>query len=88
MRRFRPGAAPIVELSNTFMKTAYGGRQRPHFKIHGWVSLPGEEAKPVALPAPDATPAAPTAAVQPNSITLEAVKPVSVAEEMDDEIPW
>ena len=84
MRRFRPGAAPIVELSSTHMPTKYGGRQRPNFKIHGWVSLPGEESKPVALPAPDA----PTAAVQPNSITLKAVKPVSVGEELDDSIPW
>jgi hypothetical protein len=42
----------------------------------------------VALPAPDATPTTPTTTAQPSSVTLDAVKPVSLAEEMDDEIPW
>ena len=39
MRRFRPGAAPVVELSSKFMNTKFGGRQRPHFVIHSWVSM-------------------------------------------------
>jgi hypothetical protein len=83
MRRFRPGAAPIVELSSTFMPTKFGGRQRPHFVIHSWVSMPGKEPQqPAALPAP----AAPT--VTGEAITLDAVEPVSLAEEMDDDIPF
>ena len=50
MRRFRPGAAPIVELATKHMPTAYGGRERPHFVIHSWVTMPGEEPPPAALP--------------------------------------
>jgi hypothetical protein len=69
MRRFRPGAAPVVELSSVFMATRFGGRQRPHFAIHSWVSLPGngDQAQPAALPAP---------------------QPVTLAEEMNDSIPF
>ena len=83
MRRFRPGAAPVVELSSKFMNTKFGGRQRPSFVIHSWISLPGKEPQqPAALPAP----AAP--AVTGESIALDAVEPVSLSEEMDDAIPF
>jgi hypothetical protein len=83
MRRFRPGAAPIVEMSSTFIPTKFGGRQRPHFVIHSWVSMPGKELQqPAALP----TPSAPT--ITGEAITLDAVEPVSLAEEMDDAIPF
>ena len=85
MRRFRNGAAPIVELKSIFMPTKFGGRQRPHFKICNWVSLPNEEPQPAALPAPEAGTAA---AAQPNSVALKTVKPISLAEEMSDEIPF
>jgi hypothetical protein len=45
--------------------------------------MPGKEPpQPAALP----TPAAPT--VTGESITIDAVKPVSLAEEMDDDIPF
>jgi hypothetical protein len=33
-RRFSPGAFPVVRLSDTYMKTRFGGRQRPHFETH------------------------------------------------------
>jgi hypothetical protein len=40
MRKFRgPGVYPVVSLSDTFMKTKFGGRQRPHFKILRWVTF-------------------------------------------------
>jgi hypothetical protein len=52
MRRFRPGAAPVVELSNKFMNTKFGGRQRPHLNIVNWATMPGEEPQAAALPAP------------------------------------
>jgi hypothetical protein len=52
MRKFRPGAAPIVELSTTFMPTRFEGRQRPEFVIHSWVALPSEDQQHAALPAP------------------------------------
>jgi hypothetical protein len=62
MRRFRPGAAPVVELASKFMNTKFGGRQRPHFAIHNWVSPPGEEPQPAALPAPSPAPSGSAAA--------------------------
>jgi hypothetical protein len=50
MRRFRGHAYPVVTLSDTFMNTRFGGRQRPHFLIKRWVDLgPNEK----ALPAPE-----------------------------------
>jgi hypothetical protein len=73
MRRFRPGACPLIELSSKFMNTKFGGRQRPHFVIHNWVGLPGNEPQPAALPAPTAT--------------VQSVKPVTLQEELNDEIP-
>jgi hypothetical protein len=81
MRRFRPGATPIVELTSTFMKTKFGGRQRPHFIIRDWVGMPGNDPRPAALPAPTAT-------AQSKSFALgDAVKPVTLQEELNDEIP-
>jgi hypothetical protein len=35
-RRARPGCFPIVELSTMKMKTRFGERLRPHFKVVGW----------------------------------------------------
>jgi hypothetical protein len=86
MRRFRPGAAPVVEMSSKFMNTKFGGRQRPHFIIHSWVTMPGEEPQPAALPAPGGPPK-PAAAVQLDAVQLDAVKPVTISEEMNDAIP-
>src|SRR6516162_7701249 len=43
MRRWRgSNVYAVVLLSNTFMKTRFGGRQRPHFKIVHWVRLGSE----------------------------------------------
>jgi hypothetical protein len=112
MRKFRPGAAPVVELSTTFMRTGYGGRQRPHFVVHGWITMPGEEPQPVALPAPSPTSASTTALEAADSnatrvieakaepvkkpakpigtldvaAPLTPVTPVTINEEMNDEI--
>jgi hypothetical protein len=86
MRRFRPGAAPVVEFSTTFFPTRYGGRQRPFFVIHSWVTMPGEEPQPAALPGPVTAPtsdstAAPVVEATP-TIEVEPVKaaPAKVAE--------
>jgi hypothetical protein len=46
-RRVNPGAVPIVQLVSTTMKTKYGTKPRPEFKVVGWQHI--EEAKP-ALP--------------------------------------
>jgi hypothetical protein len=51
MRRFRgANVYPVVRLSDKFMNTRFGGRQRPHFEIVRWVTLDGGGN---ALPAPD-----------------------------------
>lgn len=75
MRRFRPGACPVLELSHKFMNTKFGGRQRPHFVVHNWVGgITGEE-QPAALPAPAAALGA-------------TIKPVTLHEEMNDDLPF
>src|SRR6516162_6894080 len=54
MRQLRgPGVYPLVSLGDTFMKTKWGGRQRPHFQIVRWVRLGGEGGKVEALPGAD-----------------------------------
>lgn len=52
MRRYRgEHVYPVVELSDTFMNTRFGGRQRPHFNVKRWVALGGAGGN--ALPAPE-----------------------------------
>jgi hypothetical protein len=49
MRRFRgPDVFPVVALADVFMRTRFGGRQRPHFDIKRWVKF-GDDG--TALPA-------------------------------------
>jgi hypothetical protein len=49
MRKFRgSGVYPVVTLSDVFMNTKYGGRQRPHFKVQRFVAISGNgEAKQI-----------------------------------------
>jgi hypothetical protein len=78
MRRFRGQQVyPVVELSDTYMPTRYGGRQRPHFEIVKWVTFDGGGN---ALPAPD-TPKL------PNQGAKEVTAP-SAKEVTKDEIPF
>jgi hypothetical protein len=56
MRKFRgANVFPLVTPSNTFMHTRFGGRQRAHFKIEGWVTfgLDGPDSQTAVLRAPD-----------------------------------
>lgn len=102
MRRFRgPHVYPVVTLSDTFMHTKFGGRQRPHFLIKRWVSFgPGENALPAPVEAPnltaqrlaqfappkaEETPVAPVAPTQPGPPT---VAEPTTREVLDDEIPF
>src|SRR6516162_2586098 len=81
MRRLRgPNVYAVVLLSDTFMNTKWGGRQRPHFKIVRWVSLGSESGQVEALPPP------PSPQTQ-SDLPLNEVKEPSLAEEMNDEIP-
>jgi hypothetical protein len=78
MRKLRGAHVyPIVRLSDTFMPTAFGGRQRPHFEIKRWVSFGPDEK---ALPAP-------LGPKQNGPGQLCTVGPPTLAEEMNDEIP-
>jgi hypothetical protein len=53
MRKFRGETVfPKVTLSNTFMKTRFGGRLRPCFLIKSWVDLSSGEQVEQASPAP------------------------------------
>jgi hypothetical protein len=64
MRRLRgPAVFPRVALRDVFMNTRFGGRQRPHFEIKGWVQLGGDE-KIAALPTPKPTPLPPMPGVK------------------------
>ena len=46
---------PVVTLSDTFMNTKFGGRQRPHFLIKSWITLGGQAPASTATPAPPST---------------------------------
>jgi hypothetical protein len=84
MRRFRgEHVYPVVTLSDTFMNTRFGGRQRPHFEVKRWVKLGGGGGEVEALPPPPTTPPQQTTA----NLPLHEVKEPTLAEEVDDEIP-
>jgi hypothetical protein len=72
MRRTRDlNVHAVVTLGDTFMKTKWGGRQRPHFKIVRWVRLGGEAGVEVAALPPATTP----------------VQEPSVSEDLNDALP-
>jgi hypothetical protein len=72
----------VVTLGDTFMKTRFGGRQRPHFKIVRWTRLGGEGDAVEALPPPPATPTP----AQQTTADVPLVPEPSLAEEMNDSI--
>jgi hypothetical protein len=78
MRRYRgANVYPVVRLSDVFMPTRFGGRQRPYFDIERWISLDGSGAvlTPTELPALESSPPA-----------APEVKPPSAKEVTDDEV--
>ena len=96
MRRLRgPGIHPVVTLSDTFMNTKFGGRQRPHFLIKRWINLGGGEgATAVTAPSvnsqlqpPDVHPAA---RLVPSDKTFadKTVEEPTLKEQMNDSIPF
>jgi hypothetical protein len=85
IRRLRSqNVYPVVTLSDTFMKTKFGGRQRPNFTIVRWVRLGGGGGEVEALPPPPSsqTPAQQTTAQS----DLPLVQEPSLAEELDDDV--
>ena len=102
MRRLRgQNVYAVVELSDVFMNTQFGGRQRPHFIIKRWVRLGSDSGDQVveALPASALSAAQTREALagfapdnKPTEQTkaepeLPLVQEPSLAEEMNDEIP-
>jgi hypothetical protein len=87
-RRFRgANVYPVVKLSDVFMNTRYGGRQRPHFVITKWLRLGGDgETLAVTGPAPAADP--PSKATVTLDDCAKTVDPPSAKEATDDEIPF
>jgi len=76
MRRLKGEAVfPLVTLSDVFMNTRFGGRQRPHFEVVKFVAFGGLEGGPTALPAAD------------KPITTE-IKPPTAKEATGDTIPF
>ena len=102
MRRYRGESIyAVVTLSDTFMNTRFGGRQRPNFIIKRWVNL-GDEEK--GLPAPEQSPPVaqlkPAEATEPDKKTTtttkrgvthintpKTVEQPTLKEELNDEIP-
>jgi hypothetical protein len=74
MREVRgDGALPLVELSSKPMRTQYGTKARPEFTIVKWVAFGGGSGSGVK---------------QIAGPRLQEVKPPSVEETLNDEIPW
>jgi hypothetical protein len=92
MRQFRGECVfAVVKLTDTYMPTRFGGRQRPDLLPVRWIKLGPAEP---ALPAPTAT-VLPPADVKSESVKtvepqsgIQTVEPPSLAEQMNDEVPW
>jgi hypothetical protein len=91
MQRLRgANVYPVVTLSDTFMNTKWGGRQRPDFKIVRWVRLGGEEGagSVLALEPPTSPTTPPTAATaKPVDLPLSEVAEPTLKEELNDDLP-
>lgn len=99
MRRLRgDNIAPIVKLDSRPMKTTFGQKMRPEFTILEWRDLGGgKAAAPLqiaheAVPAPAAVPTTqPTVdaatAATPKKKVGRPVKPISLKEELNDDLP-
>ena len=89
MRRFRgQHIFPVISLSDTHMKTRFGGRQRPHFIIRRWVNL-GPEGKALPAPTPElerfaAGPAKPAEVATADPPTVDEP---TLGEQLNDFIP-
>ncbi len=72
MRRLRgTSVVPVVELRAKPMKTQFGTKQRPFFKIVDWRDLSVDDAKAAHAP----------------SLIGAPIKQIATKEEFDDEIP-
>jgi hypothetical protein len=73
MRKFRgENVYPVVRLTDQFMNTKFGGRQRPHLEVQRWVNF-GGDGRPLTITGP---------------ANSKAVEPPSAKEVTGDEIPY
>jgi hypothetical protein len=85
VRKFRgSNVYPVVELSHCLFKTGYGDRERPHLPVKGLVTLGSDRAG--TLPAPDESSTPALAAGAPAD--AQTVEPITLAEEINDEIKY
>jgi hypothetical protein len=84
MRSFRGSRVyPVVTLSDKFMNTRFGGRQRPDLIVKRWITLGGESGKVEALP----TTAQPALEKPATDVGARTVEEPSISEDMNDSIP-
>jgi len=86
MRAMRGGnVVPLVELASAPMKTKFGQKLRPHFKIVSWVApgggMPVVESKSI-VPQLEHKPSV------PGRSPLKVVPPPMIDEELNDEVPF
>jgi len=82
-RKFKgPHLVPVVCLSDKFMQTKFGGRQRPHFLVKHWVPMGNGGEEQVLLPAPAAPSLTPGQAAE-NSADESAGTPANVIEPVE-----
>jgi hypothetical protein len=83
VRKFRdPDVYVVVELSHCLFKTGYGDRERPHLPVKDLVKLKSNR---VALPTPDTQ----TVLTQQGApADAQTVEPITLTEEMNDEIKY
>jgi hypothetical protein len=84
MRSFRGERVyPVVTLSDKFMNTRFGGRQRPHFIVKRWIALDGGGGGGKALP----TTAQQALEKPATDVGVRTVEEPSLKEELNDELP-
>jgi hypothetical protein len=91
MRRLRGAHVyPVVTLSDRFMNTRFGGRQRPDLPVRRWITFDADQK---VLPAPatnigtkELEKSAPTTAPT-NVVGMRTIEAPKLAEELNDEIP-
>jgi hypothetical protein len=79
---------PRVQLSHKFMPTQFGGRERPHLPIVGWVRF-GEHGGLEAIET-NVMPEAQRRITEskPQPAPMQSVSEVSLSEEMEDEVKF
>jgi hypothetical protein len=87
-RKFRGAHVyPVIKVTTKWMNTKFGGRNRPAFEIVRWIAFGGEGEGGMTLEEPTAAPALPNP-TDKKTAGARVVPEVSVAEELNDDIPF